>query len=248
MGNTEIKTNAENIIKNLSTYSYSQIFEITPAERDLTNLHIQAPYIAEPLLGMMFCAVMLGNRQQAKDCANKIWNLGTTFSDALEMLYADMLINIGEFDKASTLIRARMDDVEKNLDLFYTAVVKYALCTGELYILNNLANYPEVYMTEPPLFYFAQRNFEGMANKHFKAILKIIYDNVDNILTTIEYLNHPDGGIQFCLYTSANLQENDRLQKIISEKIDGYYASMQENNSKEVYVRIENINLHPAWW
>ena len=248
MNNAEIVANSENIIKKLASYSYSQIFDIAPAERDLLGLHTQAPQIAEPLVGLLLCSVMFGNKQQAKDYANKIWQLGVTLSDSLEMLYADMLINIGEFDKAATLISARMDDMEKNLDLFYTAVVKYALCTGELYILNNLANYPEVFVQEPNLFYFAQKYFEGMPNKHFKAILKIIYDFTESILCTTEYLNHPDGGIQFCLYTSANAQENEKLQRIIAEKIEGYYTSMQETNNHEVHIRLENINLHPAWW
>ena len=117
-----------------------------------------------------------------------------------------------------------------------------------LYILNNLAKDPENYASDPLLFNFAENNYDGMPNKHYKAILKIIYDTVGNILCTTEYLNHPDGGIQLCLYTSANTEENLRLQGIIFEKINGYYASMQESNSKSVYVRLENINLHPAWW
>ncbi len=248
MSDIEIKASAETIIKNLVSYSYSQIFDITPAERDLVNLHVQAPSVAEPLIGLMFCSVMLGNKQQAKEYAGKIWNLNNTLSDSLEMLYADMLLNIGEFEKAESLISARMDDMEKNLDLFYSTVVKYALCTGELYILNNLADYPEVYITEPALFYFAQRNYEGMPLKHYKAVLKIIYDTLDNTLCTTEYKVTSEGNIQLYLYTSADAMENSRLQRDLNEKIDGYYASMQEKNSNELFIRIENINLHPAWW
>ena len=137
---------------------------------------------------------------------------------------------------------------KKNLDLFYSTVVKYALCTGELYILNNLSEYPEVYMTEPALFYFAQRNYEGMPLKHYKAVLKIIYDTLGNTLCTTEYKIDSENNIQLCLYTSADALENSRLQKSISEKIKGYYASMQEDNGNELCIRIENINLHPAWW
>ena len=196
MSDIEIKASAETIIKNLASYSYSQIFDITPAERDLVGLHIQAPLVVEPLIGLMFCSIMLGNKQQAVDYAHKIWNISATLSDSLEMLYADMLINIGEFEKAEALISARMDDMEKNLDLFYSTVVKYALCTGELYILNNLSEYPEVYMTEPALFYFAQRNYEGMPLKHYKAILKIIYDTLGNTLCTTEYKIDSESNIQ----------------------------------------------------
>ena len=165
MDNTEIKKNAENIIKKLTSYSYSQIFDITPAERDLVNMHIQAPYAAEPLLGMMFCSVMLGNKQQAKDYGLKLWNLDDSLPTPLEMLYADMLLNIGELEKASKLISSRMNDMEKNLNIFFSTIVKYALCSGELYILNNLAKDPDVYASNPPLFYFASGKLQFNYNK-----------------------------------------------------------------------------------
>ena len=135
MSDIETKTNAENIIKNLATYSYSQIFDIAPAERDLLGMHIQYPNLVEPLIGLLFCSVMLGKKQQAKEYALKIWNLGASLNDSLEMLYSDMLINIGEFEKAATLISARMDDMENNLNLFYMTVIKYALYT--LFLVNH---------------------------------------------------------------------------------------------------------------
>lgn len=248
MNDIEIKAQAEKIIKELAGLPYSDIFQISPAERDLTKLHMQSPYLAEPLLGMLFSALMLGNKNHAVDLADKIWNIKANLPDALELLYADCLINIGEFEKAKSLISARMNDIEKNLNLFYSVVVKYALCTGELYILKNLAKYPEVYLSEPALFNFAEQYCEGMPNKHYKALLKIIYNSVGSILCCVEYLNHPDGGIQLCLYTSANAEENIKIQNNIFERFDGYFSSMQEINTKDLYIRIDNINLHPAWW
>ena len=248
MSDIETKTNAENIIKNLATYSYSQIFDIAPAERDLLGMHIQYPNLVEPLIGLLFCSVMLGKKQQAKEYALKIWNLGASLNDSLEMLYSDMLINIGEFEKAATLISARMDDMENNLNLFYMTVIKYALYTGELYILNNLANYPEVYITDTNLFYFAQRHFEGMPNTLYKGVLQIIYDTLGDLLCTTEYMKYADGGIQFCLYTSADVIENNKLHKILTDKINAYYTSMHEKVNQEIHFTIENINLHPAWW
>lgn len=248
MSNFEVEDKSVEIIKNLIAIPYSQIFDIAPAERDLTNLHTQYPNEISPLIGMMFCAIMLGNKAKAVEYGNEIWNIGVDTADNLEMLYADCLLNIGDFEKARVLISARMDNVEENIDLFYNTVIKYALCTGDLYIMKNLAQDPEIFMSDPYLFRFAEMNCEGVPNKHYKAILRIIYDTLNNSLCTVEYLNHPDGGLQLCLYTSANMEENAKLQDIIFEKINGYYASMQEENPKNVYVRLENVNLHPAWW
>ena len=65
MNDINVKENAINIIKNLVQLAYSQIFEISPLERELTNLHLQNQNVAEPLIGMMFCEIMLGNKSQA---------------------------------------------------------------------------------------------------------------------------------------------------------------------------------------
>lgn len=248
MSDIEAKNQASEIIKKLVVLPYSQIFDIAPLERDLSNIHEQNPNIAEALIGMMFCAIMQGNKQKAIELANKIWNIGVNVIDELEMLYTDCLINIGEFEKARILITNRMNDVEKNLNLFYNAVVKFAICTGELYILTNLAKYPEVYITEPPLFDFAEKYSDGINNKHYSAILKIINDTIGNFVCTTEYMIHDYGDIQLCLYTSLGNEENSKLQNIIFEKIKGYYISMQEVAKKNIFIRIENINLHPAWW
>ena len=49
------------------------------------------------------------------------------FPDNLEMLYADCLINVGEFEKAQTLISSRMEDVEENLETFYNNIITFIL-------------------------------------------------------------------------------------------------------------------------
>ena len=248
MNELETKEKSLEIIKKLISFSYSQLFDIAPLERDLTNLHLHCPQIAEPLIGMMFCAIMLGKKSDAITCANKLQNFKIEVTDSLEMLYIDCLIGIGEFEKARVLISARMDNVEQNLDLFYSVVVKYALYTGDLYILANLAKYPEVYDEDPLLFDFAQKYCDGINNKHYNAILKIIYDTVGNIICSKEYLLHDDGNIQLCLYTTANIEDNLKFQDLIFNKIDGYYTSMQEEVKREVFIRLDNVNLHPSWW
>lgn len=248
MTEIDVKKKTEEIIKKLVKLPYSEIFQISPIERDLTNLHLEHPSIPEPLLGMMFCSIMLGNKQNAINVANKIWNTESKLPDVLEMLYSDCLINIGEFEKAQILINSKMDNVQKYLNIFYGTLVKYALFTGNIYILNNLANDPEIYITEPPLFDFAAKYYEGINNKHYNAILKIIYDTVGAFICTMEYLINTEGTMQLCLYTTANTEENTNLQKLIYEKINGYYLSMQEDTRNDISVRLQNINLHPAWW
>ncbi len=248
MNDIEAKEKVLEIIKQLITFSYSQIFDISPLERDLSIIHMNNPNIAEPLIGMMFCAIMLGKKDQAIDCGNKAWNIKNNLPDNIEMLYADCLINVGEFEKARILISAKMDNLEENLDLFFNTVVKYALYTGELYILDNLAKYPEIYMSEPLLFDFAKKYYTGINNKHYHAILKIINDTVGKSVCSVEYLLHNDGNIQLCLYTSSSIEENNKNQDIIFEKIDGYYLSMQEKIKREIFIRLDNINIHPQWW
>ena len=247
MNEAEIKNKSIEMLENLVGIPYSEIFQISPAQRDFLNMHIQAPNLPEPLIGLVFSTLMLGNKIQAKDYANRLWNIGGELSNSLEMLYTDCLVNLGEFEKVKIILQDKMNDIEKNLEDYFTVLAKYCLYTGEFYILDNLAKNPKIYMAEPPLFDFSQKHSSGMPNKHYCTILKIIYEVLGDNLCTVEYMNHPMG-IQMCLYTPLNADENAKAQSIILEKIRGYYISMQEEYQQEVFVRIENINLHPSWW
>ena len=248
MADIDIREQASQIIDQLVNTSYSQIFDISPLERDLNVMHMNNPNIAEPLIGMMFCSIMLGNKPLAIEYGNKIWHLHQELEDEIEMLYADCLINVGLFEKAQNLISEKMNDVKKNIELYYTTVVKYALYTGDLYILNNLAQYPQIYNADPLLFDFAEKYYTGINNKHYNAILKIINDTVGNAICTTEYSVLEDNHIELNLYTSTNTEENIKNQTLIADKINSYYLSMQEQNNNDISVTIENINLHTEWW
>ena len=80
------------------------------------------------------------------------------------------------------------------------------------------------------------------------AILKIINDTIGYSVCTTEYLVHDNGSIQLCLYTSENAEDNLKKQDLIFEKIKSYYLSMQENPAEDIFIRLENIKLHPSWW
>ena len=247
MNEAEIKEKSITILENLVTIPYSEIFQISPAQRDLLNLHMQAQNLVEPLIALMFSSIMLGNKNQAKEYANKAWNIGGQLTSNIEMLYVDSLINIGESEKAKIILQTKMENLEENLNNYFNAVVKYSLYTGELYILENLAQNPKIYITEPPLFNFAKKYASGLSNKHYCTMLKIIYDVLRDNLCAVEYMNHPKG-LQMCLYTSLNTENNLNVQHTILDKIKGYYISMQENYHQDVFVRLENVNLHPSWW
>ena len=49
------------------------------------------------------------------------------------------------------------------------------------------------------------------------------------------------------LYTSAEREQNEQLQNQMFDKIDGYFASMQVEPLDDLYLKLLNIKLHPAW-
>ena len=247
MSDMEIKEKSIKMIEDLVKLPYSEIFQISPIQRDLLNMHMQAPQLIEPLIGLTFCSIMLGYSNQARDYVNKAWNIGGQLPDMLEMFYTDCLLNLKEFEKAKLILQDKMADPEKNLRGFFNVVAKYSLYTGELYILDNISQDEDIYLTEPALFNFAKKYSSGLNNKHYHTVLNIIYEVLGEKLCVLEYMNH-DSGIQMCLYTSLNAEENIKAQRIILEKINGYYLSMQEQYEQDVFIRLENVNLHPAWW
>lgn len=247
MEHEEVKQKARKIINELLEYPYSQIFDISPAEQNLKALYQESPNSIEPLIGLMFANIMLGNRQTAVGLGDKIWGIGGELSDFFELIYTDCLLNIGEIDKAGILLQSRLNNIGENLKRFYSVMVKYALLSGNLMLLKQIGEYPNIYTQEPTLFDFANNHALNMSVKDYRAILEIISENVGKCLCSVEYAMYPGKGVELLLYTSEGVEQNDIILKQIFEKIDGYHLSMQQPALMDFFIRILNIKLHPAW-
>ena len=247
MEHDEVKKQTREIINELLKYSYAQIFDIAPAEQQLKNIYQNSENSIEPLIGLMFANLMLGNRSTAVGLGEKIWSIGGELSPFFELIYSDCLLNIGEIEKVGILLQSRLNNIGENLTHFYSVMVKYALLSGNLALLKQIGEYPNVYEQEPTLFDFASNHAFNLSVKDYRAILKIIADNMGKYICSIEYVMYKEKGVELVLYTSESVEQNDALLEKLFEKIDGYYMSMQQPPLKDFFIKALNIKLHPAW-
>ena len=247
MEHEEVKKQTREILNELLTYPYAQIFDIAPAEQQLKNIYQNSENALEPLIGLMFANLMLGNRSTAVGLGEKIWGIGGELSPFFELIYSDCLLNVGEIEKAGILLQSRLNNIGENLTHFYSVMVKYALLSGNLSLLKRIGEYPDIYNQEATLFDFANNHAFNLSVKDYRAILKIITDNVGQYLCSVEYVMYKEKGVELVLYTSENVDQNNSLLEKIFEKIDGYYLSMQQPPLTDFFIKILNIKLHPAW-
>lgn len=247
MEHDEVKTQARALINELISYPFSQTFDILPIEQKLKSLYQQAPDAIEPLIGLMFVNIMLGNRPTALGLSDKIWSIGGNLSPFFELLYSDCLLNLAEVEKAGILLADRLDNIGENLQHFYMVMVKYALLSGQLALLQKIGGYPEIYQTEPELFRFADNHALNLSVKDYRAVLKIIMDNIGSKLCAWEYNMYAGDGIELIFYTTDDLQQNEALKEPLFEKLDGYFLSMQQPPIEDLFLEFTNITWHPAW-
>lgn len=243
----EIAKQARAIINDLVEYPFAQAIDILPAENKLKQLHQQYPQAIEPLIGLMFANIMLGQRQIALELGQKIWSIGGELSDFFELILEDCLLNLAEVDKAGILLQSRLNNIRDNLQHFYLVMVKYALFSGNLALVKRIGDYPEVYDQEMELFEFAANHAFDFSVEDYRAILKIMRDNLKDCLCAWEYKIHEGDEVELIFYTSAEAEQNTHLQEQILAKITGYFASMQRPLLDDLYLKILNIKLHPSW-
>ena len=247
MEQSEVKQQARSFIDELLTYSYAQIFDILPTEKKLQELHEQSPNSIEVLIGLMFAAIMLGKRQEALDISDKIWTIGGELSDFFELIYTNNLLNLGEIERARIILEARLANIGDNLQNFYMVMTKYALLSGRLTLLQQISDYPNMYERESDLFDFAESHALNFSIKDYRAIIRIILDNLKDVLCAWEYNMYLHEGIELVFYTSLDIPQNEKLQEQLFEKINGYFTSMEQPPLEDLFLLLQNIKLHPAW-
>jgi hypothetical protein len=235
------------IILELAGYPFSQIFDILPAEKKLQEMEVNAPQSIEILIGQMFAAILLGKPTEARALGERIWKIGGNLSQFYEIIYTDCLLNIGEINKAGILLNERLHNIGANLQIFYTPMVKFALLSGNLGLLKTIGEYPNVYQQEAELFDFANHHASTLSERDYKAVLQIVFTQLKNVLCAFDYVMYNDGQIEFLLYTTEGIEQNADLFKLLEEKFNGYFTSMQEPPLLDLSFKLLNIKLHPSW-
>lgn len=239
----------EAFLDELFSLHYSAESSITDVEQRIYTALQQDPDRIQGLIVLMFEQLMQGNRTRAKALAYKIWEIGGSLQPFFEMIYINNLLNLGLLDMASILIKPRFEQIKDSLEDFYPVMVKFAVMTGSIPLLNRLSAYPEA-SDDVDLYNFAAFYAHSGRSEQFKNIQKLILENSAEYLCTYEYdLDTVDGKpfLEIILYTTLDKFATPRLEQNLHTKIIAYCRSQGLEPLNSVQVTVRNIKSHEAW-
>lgn len=239
----------EPLMDELFAIDYGDSDAIIVVEQKIYNALQQNPAQIEGLITLMLAQTMLGNRDKAKALANKIWEIGGELPRFFELIFVANLLNLGLLDMASVLLKPRFERLLENAGYFYPVMIKFALMTGNISLLQRLEAFPDS-EDDRLLFELIDVYEEGKFTDQFKNIQKLVLENAGNFLCAYEYNLYDDRGfpeIEIELYVNLDSSSCDRLEKILLTKIDAFWRSTGNEPLNNYTVSVLNIKAHSAW-
>ncbi len=233
----------------LFAIDYGDHDAIIVVEQKIYNTLQQNPSQIEGLITLMLAQTMLGNRDKAKALANKIWEIGGELPHFFELIFVANLLNLGLLDMASVLLKPRFEKLLENAGYFYPVMIKFALMTGNIFLLQRLEAFPDS-EDDRLLFELADAYEEGKFADQFKNIQKLVLENAGNFLCAYEYNLYDDRGfpeIEIELYVNLDNSSCDQLEKVLLNKIDAFWRSTGNESLNNYNVSVLNIKAHSAW-
>ncbi len=240
----------EDLLDELFALNYDQVQEILEVERKIYVELQQSPNNLSGLITLMYCQVMLGNREKAKTLGTRIWEIGGNLEAFFEFVYVENLLSLGMLDMALVLLKPRFENLRENLDLFYPSLTKFAVMTGNLTLLKRISEYPDLPEEEDILFELADVYGEAQYASVFKSIMKLILENVSEHQCSYEYELFDDRGfpeMMIVVYVNNDEAFRSRLQTIVEDKISALWTSMGYEQMNNIGVSIAAIQEHEGW-
>lgn len=254
MENDELQSNElevwDNLLDELLVLNYNQNEEITAVEQKIYEALRHQPSHIIGLITLMYAQIMLGNRSKANALALKIWDIGGSLDPFYEFVFVENLLSLGLLDMASVLLKPRFENLRESIDMFYPAMVKFAVMTGNISLLNRIAEYPDIPVSDDDLFALADVYTESQAVEIFKNIQKIILENCAEYLCSYEYALYHDRGfpeLEIILYVNSDPSFCAHLQASVDAKITAFWRSMGQERLNNFSITVTNIKDHIAW-
>lgn len=122
---------------------------------------------------------------------------------------------------AKILLSPRIEQLKDNIVFFYPSLVKYAVMTGDIPLLEQLGAFADVTAGDEVLYDFADLYESGNRREHFKNIQKLILEHSREYLSSYEYELYDDRGfpeLQIVLYVNYDNQFCSKMQQNITAK------------------------------
>lgn len=240
----------EDCLSQLFGFDYNNNAGIIAAEQKIYGELAKQPNHIEGLIVLMFAQIMQGNRPKAKALGYKIWEIGGHLEPLFEMIYIENLLNLGLIDMASVLLKPRFEQLKDSLEDFYPVLVKFAILTGSITLLNRLSSYSELPVGDELLFDLVEDYTNSHYSDHFKNIQKLVLEHSAEYLCAYEYNLYDDLGfpeMEIVLYVGFEPGFCLKMQQNIENKIEAYWKSSQTEPLYNLQIKVQNIRTHQAW-
>lgn len=225
----------------IQTLEYKNKDGIIFLEQQLYNLLQQLPEDANLLALLLHEQVMNNRGQRARSIAYKIWESGGILAPEIERMYIDDLINLGLEDMAGAALAPYVADIESSIEKYSGILIKYALFSGNMSLLERVLNYLSDKGYNQGLKYWIQMNNEEKVIGHIQPIMKRLEENVIEAMLGFRYKVFMDRGfpdIEFLFYVDETITNYRELRDAMHLQIASYCAAHKIKNMYDLNVAI----------
>lgn len=214
-----------NVWEFIQTLEYTDSEGIIFLEQQLYNLLQKLPEDINLLILLMHEQMMNNRGQRARSIAYKIWDLGGKIDIKLERMYIDDLMNLGLMDMAGAALMPYLSDLEKNISFYDDLLLKYAVMTGNMSLLERTLAYLPQTAENKILSDWIDLNNEAKATNHISVILSRLTDNVRDSMLGCRYKLFSDREfpeVEFIFYVDDTIKNYQSERQKMHVQISSY--------------------------
>ena len=159
-----------------------------------------------------------GAISKAYELNSNFWAQGGEISNTDMVTYIDILLNMGEVDRAGILLKEAIEH-PRQYDNFIEVMIKYLILAPKLVLLKQLGEYPKIYELNPQLFDWAKQTVDQRIVLEYSILIKTAHKNLIGKILRFGYeINNEILDIDF--YTNENESNNNITTKKITREIN----------------------------
>ena len=238
----------KNVFEYIQTLEYKNEEGIQFLEQQLYNLLQKQPEDINLLSLLLHEQIMHNRGTRARSIAYKIWESGGSLDADLEQMYIDDLMNLCLPDMAGAALAPYIADLENSLVNYGNLIVKYAVLSGNMALLERLLVYLPETKENNILRNWLSLSQELHADNHIPQIMTNILNNVREALMGFSYnlfmdRNFPD--IEFVFYVDESITDYTEMREKIHLQISSYCAAHKFQELENLSVVLYPLTRHP---
>ena len=227
---------------------YSDKEGIMFLEEQLYNLLQQDAENANLLALLMHEQIMNNKGQRARSIAYKIWEDGGVLVPEIERIYIDDLMNLYLIDMAGAALMPIISDLENNIAQWSNLLIKYAIISGNMALLERILSYLPDNNTYNILRDWCIFCEYLQATEHMPNIMERICKDVQDTILSFSFnlfFDREFPEIEFVFYVSDEVRHKDDMRENMNLQISSYCSAKKIEDLINLSSSVLSIDRHP---